>query len=246
MGDRVDVAAVALMWNRKRGRISIPDLLNDEETGGMAEGVEGPSQVDEVMVRPNRSVYRSRRSMTVADKCGAVLTQIHVTTFNDQEGSSGDRQTEGGTRTDEARTSGEGELQAAKRKRWTGEEDRLLIELVNKYGPSRWNLIAENFPDRDGQHLRLRWMNHLRPSLDKSAWTNEEDEKILRLQVTPFPKKKDLLPDSSSNPQHSLTAHLLRSILFSFHTPPPPFFPSPCPASLPYVQSLRAYTATAG
>uniref|UniRef100_A0A7S3EFQ1 Uncharacterized protein n=1 Tax=Rhodosorus marinus TaxID=101924 RepID=A0A7S3EFQ1_9RHOD len=69
-----------------------------------------------------------------------------------------------------------------KRKRWTAEEDVLLRSLVEKHGPLRWNVIAENFDGRDGQHLRLRWMNHLRPSLDKKPWTPKEDETILRLQ----------------------------------------------------------------
>lgn len=76
----------------------------------------------------------------------------------------------------------------------------LLRSLVEKHGPLRWNVIAENFDGRDGQHLRLRWMNHLRPSLDKKPWTPKEDETILRLQV----RSRDRL---CSNPTRGSSLH---------------------------------------
>mmetsp|Transcript_56 Transcript_56/g.160 ORF Transcript_56/g.160 Transcript_56/m.160 type:complete len:170 (+) Transcript_56:140-649(+) len=79
-------------------------------------------------------------------------------------------------------TDGDSTAPIRRRKRWTPEEDSLLIKFVGEQRVMRWNVMAEHFPGRDGQHLRLRWMNHLRPYLDKNPWNPEEDKVILKLQ----------------------------------------------------------------
>ncbi|XP_042223745.1 myb-related protein B-like isoform X2 [Homarus americanus] len=65
--------------------------------------------------------------------------------------------------------------------RWTkdeDEEDEKVIELVEKYGPKRWTLIAKHLKGRIGKQCRERWHNHLNPAIKKSAWTEEEDRII--------------------------------------------------------------------
>lgn len=65
------------------------------------------------------------------------------------------------------------------RRRWKEWEDDKLIRLVNDMGPHHWNSIAEHFPGRNGRQVRLRWMNHLQPSLDKRPWRDDEDNVLL-------------------------------------------------------------------
>ena len=50
---------------------------------------------------------------------------------------------------------------------WTEEEDRLVVELVEKHGAKKWSLIAQNLPGRIGKQCRERWHNHLNPDINK-------------------------------------------------------------------------------
>lgn len=67
---------------------------------------------------------------------------------------------------------------------WTAEEDRKVIELVKKYGPKKWSLIASQLPGRIGKQCRERWTNHLDPNICKEAWTEDEDRIILEAHQT--------------------------------------------------------------
>lgn len=73
---------------------------------------------------------------------------------------------------------------SAPRRRWKPHEDALLMFVVRQHGPGRWNRLAEQFPGRNGRQVRLRWVNHLQPSLDKREWRQEEDEILLRAHAT--------------------------------------------------------------
>ncbi|NXD68899.1 MYBA protein, partial [Eolophus roseicapillus] len=57
-------------------------------------------------------------------------------------------------------------------------QDHRVIELVQKYGPKRWSLIAKHLKGRIGKQCRERWHNHLNPEVKKSSWTEEEDRII--------------------------------------------------------------------
>ena len=54
-----------------------------------------------------------------------------------------------------------------------------MIELVKKYGPKRWTLIAKHLKGRIGKQCRERWHNHLNPEIKKTAWTEDEVSKLL-------------------------------------------------------------------
>ncbi|KAF3449189.1 hypothetical protein FNV43_RR09917 [Rhamnella rubrinervis] len=67
---------------------------------------------------------------------------------------------------------------------WTQEEDDKIIELVSKYGPTKWSLIAKSLPGRIGKQCRERWHNHLNPDIKKDAWNLEEELALMNAHRT--------------------------------------------------------------
>lgn len=65
---------------------------------------------------------------------------------------------------------------------WTQEEDDKIVELVAKYGPTKWSVIAKSLPGRIGKQCRERWHNHLNPMIKKDAWTLEEELSLMNAQ----------------------------------------------------------------
>ncbi|KAL8537174.1 hypothetical protein ACS0TY_012381 [Phlomoides rotata] len=63
---------------------------------------------------------------------------------------------------------------------WSKEEDEVIIELVEKYGPKKWSTIAQHLPGRIGKQCRERWHNHLNPNINKEAWTQDEELALIR------------------------------------------------------------------
>nr|AXY87632.1 transcription factor MYB35-like protein [Cymbidium sinense] len=72
-----------------------------------------------------------------------------------------------------------GQSKLCARGHWRPAEDAKLRELVAQYGPQNWNLIAENLEGRSGKSCRLRWFNQLDPRINKTAFTEEEEERLL-------------------------------------------------------------------
>ncbi|CAN7005353.1 hypothetical protein IGI04_009179 [Brassica rapa subsp. trilocularis] len=63
---------------------------------------------------------------------------------------------------------------------WTKEEDDMIVQLIQKYGPKKWSTIARYLPGRIGKQCRERWHNHLNPTINKEAWTQEEELVLIR------------------------------------------------------------------
>ncbi|XP_010437245.1 PREDICTED: transcription factor MYB44-like [Camelina sativa] len=63
---------------------------------------------------------------------------------------------------------------------WSPEEDDLLQRLVQKHGPRNWSLISKSIPGRSGKSCRLRWCNQLSPEVEHRAFSQEEDDTIIR------------------------------------------------------------------
>jgi len=85
---------------------------------------------------------------------------------------------------------------------WTKEEDAKVIELVQKYGPKRWSLIAKHLRGRLGKQCRERWHNHLNPDIKKTAWTEIEDQLLFDLHMKMGNKWAEIakyLPGRSDN-----------------------------------------------
>uniref|UniRef100_A0A2P2M1Q8 Transcriptional activator Myb n=1 Tax=Rhizophora mucronata TaxID=61149 RepID=A0A2P2M1Q8_RHIMU len=67
---------------------------------------------------------------------------------------------------------------------WTQEEDEKIVELVAKYGPTKWAVIAKSLPGRIGKQCRERWHNHLNPDIKRDAWTLDEEMILMNAQGT--------------------------------------------------------------
>ncbi|XP_019432146.1 PREDICTED: uncharacterized protein LOC109339189 isoform X2 [Lupinus angustifolius] len=63
---------------------------------------------------------------------------------------------------------------------WRPAEDSKLKELVALYGPQNWNLIAEKLEGRSGKSCRLRWFNQLDPRINRRAFTEEEEDRLMQ------------------------------------------------------------------
>ncbi|XP_076881881.1 uncharacterized protein LOC143530151 [Bidens hawaiensis] len=71
------------------------------------------------------------------------------------------------------------QLKTSARGHWKPAEDAKLKELVALFGPQNWNLIAEKLDGRSGKSCRLRWFNQLDPRINKRAFSEEEEERLM-------------------------------------------------------------------
>ncbi|KAI8463813.1 MAG: hypothetical protein J3K34DRAFT_526712 [Monoraphidium minutum] len=71
---------------------------------------------------------------------------------------------------------------------WRPEEDDALKGLVEHHGESNWSTIARHLnttvhahdgAGRIGKQCRERWFHHLRPNINKDAWTVEEEAALI-------------------------------------------------------------------
>jgi hypothetical protein len=59
--------------------------------------------------------------------------------------------------------------------KFTAEEDRMLVALVEQHGVKNWATVAQSMGTRNARQCRERWSNYLRPYLRTGHWTPEED-----------------------------------------------------------------------
>ncbi|KAL8152077.1 hypothetical protein V2J09_021885 [Rumex salicifolius] len=62
---------------------------------------------------------------------------------------------------------------------WRPAEDEKLRQLVKQFGPQNWNSIAEHLDGRSGKSCRLRWFNQLDPKINRTPFTESEEERLL-------------------------------------------------------------------
>ena len=64
---------------------------------------------------------------------------------------------------------------------WSNTEDEVLKAAVMKYGKNQWSRIASLLHKKSGKQCKARWYEWLDPSIKKTEWSREEDEKLLHL-----------------------------------------------------------------
>lgn len=62
-----------------------------------------------------------------------------------------------------------------KKRAWSEKEDKILVQLIQQYGPFKWSYIASQMLERVGKQCRERWHNHLNPKINKHNWTPSEE-----------------------------------------------------------------------
>lgn len=64
---------------------------------------------------------------------------------------------------------------------WRNTEDEILKAAVMKYGKNQWSRIASLLHRKSAKQCKARWYEWLDPSIKKTEWTREEEEKLLHL-----------------------------------------------------------------
>lgn len=64
---------------------------------------------------------------------------------------------------------------------WRNTEDEILKAAVMKYGKNQWARIASLLHRKSSKQCKARWYEWLDPSIKKTEWSREEEEKLLHL-----------------------------------------------------------------
>jgi pre-mRNA-splicing factor CDC5/CEF1 len=64
---------------------------------------------------------------------------------------------------------------------WTNVEDEILKAAVSKYGLNQWARVSSLLTKKSAKQAKARWNEWLSPTINKSTWTREEDDKLLLL-----------------------------------------------------------------
>lgn len=64
---------------------------------------------------------------------------------------------------------------------WKNTEDEILKVAVMKYGKNQWSRISSLLVRKSAKQCKARWYEWLDPSIKKTEWTREEEEKLLHL-----------------------------------------------------------------
>ncbi|XVF06868.1 hypothetical protein REPUB_Repub06bG0088300 [Reevesia pubescens] len=67
---------------------------------------------------------------------------------------------------------------------WTPEEDRILVDYIQKHGHGSWRALPKLAGlNRCGKSCRLRWSNYLRPDIKRGKFSEEEEQTIINLHA---------------------------------------------------------------
>ncbi|CAH8386623.1 unnamed protein product [Eruca vesicaria subsp. sativa] len=64
---------------------------------------------------------------------------------------------------------------------WKNTEDEILKAAVMKYGKNQWAPVSSLLVRKSDKQCKARWYEWLDPSIKKTEWSREEDEKRLHL-----------------------------------------------------------------
>ena len=67
---------------------------------------------------------------------------------------------------------------------WTPEEDRILVDYIQKHGHGSWRALPKLAGlNRCGKSCRLRWTNYLRPDLKRGLLSEYEEKMVIDLHA---------------------------------------------------------------
>ena len=93
-----------------------------------------------------------------------------------------------------------------------------------KYGPNQWSRVASLFHKKSSKQCKARWFEWLDPSIKKTEWTREEEEKLLNLAKL-FPCQwRTVAPHVGRTPAQCLEHYeylldKVSSTVLTLHTP---------------------------
>ena len=71
-------------------------------------------------------------------------------------------------------------IQVRKKGVWTDEEDKKLIEAINKLGTKNWQAVSDYVgTGRTKSQCSQRWERTLDPAISREEWTNEEKQRLI-------------------------------------------------------------------
>ena len=83
---------------------------------------------------------------------------------------------------------------------WKNSEDEILKAAVMKYGLNQWSRISSLIARKSAKQCKARWYEWLDPSIKKTEWTREEEEKLLH-QAKIFPSQwRSIAPQVGRTP----------------------------------------------
>ncbi len=83
------------------------------------------------------------------------------------------------------------------RSSWKASEDAKLLSLIQEHG-QRWSLIGDLIGSKSCKQFRDRYLNFLRPDINRSPFTTEEDNLLISLYKK-FGKKFKMISDHMPN-----------------------------------------------
>jgi pre-mRNA-splicing factor CDC5/CEF1 len=64
---------------------------------------------------------------------------------------------------------------------WSNVEDEVLKAAISKYGLNQWARCASLLAKKTAKQCKSRWQEWLDPSIKKTEWSREDDEKLLTM-----------------------------------------------------------------
>ncbi|CAG8520208.1 10897_t:CDS:2 [Paraglomus brasilianum] len=101
---------------------------------------------------------------------------------------------------------------------WICEEDKMLLDIVNRFGPHNWEKNSIYHPTRNGRQMRERWLSHLQ-GVNKDPFTEKEVAIVYYMRCIEQKGWADIAkrldnrrtPNSCKNVYHNVVAKNLRS-----------------------------------
>ena len=100
---------------------------------------------------------------------------------------------------------------------WSEEEDKLLLNAVEKYGPKNWKSIATEVPNRNHVQCLQRYKKVLKPGLKRGGWTPQEDELLRQLYKNEMRRQNVVIHDET-RPTHVSIAFLIHIHIYIYLT----------------------------